>query len=116
VDKDFTEFYQSEIGNLVRETIVLENGAEAYFTRSGSLDMTKRHPMIVFFHGGPFASAPRHILMMTRFNFLLQGYCLLVVNYRGSTGYGKKFMDELLGNAGEVDIEDCGNLALKAMD
>jgi len=50
-------------------------------------------------------------------NFLiLQGYCLLVVNYRGTIGFGKTFMDALLGNIGSVDVEDCGNLTKKAIE
>lgn len=45
----------------------------------------------------------------------MQGYCLFVVNYRGTIGFGKNFMDALLGNIGSVDVEDCGNLTKKAI-
>jgi acylaminoacyl-peptidase len=72
--------------------------------------------MVVLLHGGPFAAAPKHYFLQSRVNFLLQGYCLLVINYRGSTGYGKKSMDALLGTIGDVDVEDCGNLTLKALE
>jgi len=41
---------------------------------------------------------------------------LLIVNYRGSVGYGYKSMEELLGKISEVDVEDCGNLTLKALE
>lgn len=38
-----------------------------------------------------------------------------MVNYRGSTGYGKDFLDSLLGNIGSRDVEDCGNLTKAAI-
>lgn len=47
---------------------------------------------------------------------MLQGYCLLIVNYRGSTGYGKDFLDSLPGHIGSRDVEDCGDLTLKAVE
>jgi dipeptidyl aminopeptidase/acylaminoacyl peptidase len=48
---------------VVKETITLENGSEGYFVRLGDLDTTKKHPMIVIIHGGPFASAPQDIFL-----------------------------------------------------
>ena len=46
----------------------------------------------------------------------MQGFCLLVVNYRGSIGYGEDFLNSLLGHIGEHDIADCGNLTKKAVE
>ena len=40
---------------------------------------------------------------------------MLVVNYRGSIGFGKESMNSLLGNIGDNDVQDCGNLAKKAL-
>ena len=34
----------------------------------------------------------------------------------GEIGYGKKFLDSLLGHIGERDVEDCGNLTKKAIE
>ena len=39
-----------------------------------------------------------------------------MVNYRGSMGFGKEFMDSLLGHIGSRDVEDCGNLTKKAIE
>lgn len=47
---------------------------------------------------------------------MLQGYQLLVVNYRGSTGYGEDFLNSLLGEIGTRDIEDQGNLVKMALE
>ena len=34
---------------------------------------------------------------------------VLLVNYRGSTGYGQRSIDSLLGNIGKNDVEDVMN-------
>ena len=34
----------------------------------------------------------------------------MIVNYRGSIGFGKTFMDSLLANIGNRDVHDCGTL------
>ena len=47
---------------------------------------------------------------------LMQGYCILAINYRGSTGYGEDSMNSLLGTIGVNDVEDCGELTLSALD
>jgi acylaminoacyl-peptidase len=47
---------------------------------------------------------------------LLQGYCLLIVNFRGSIGYGGNAMNSLLGNIGVNDVEDCGELTKLALE
>jgi dipeptidyl aminopeptidase/acylaminoacyl peptidase len=49
-------------------------------------------PMVLFVHGGPWARDawgynPIHQLLANR------GYAVLSVNYRGSTGFGKKFLN-----------------------
>ena len=38
------------------------------------------------------------------------GFGILIVNYRGSTGYGLKFLDFLSGNAFEYDVNDTFDL------
>ena len=35
-----------------------------------------------------------------------KGYALLSPNYRGSTGYGDKFMTDLIGRENDIDVED----------
>jgi dipeptidyl aminopeptidase/acylaminoacyl peptidase len=41
---------------------------------------------------------------------------LLIVNFTGSIGYGKNFIDSLLGHIGDKDVKDCGNLTKKAVE
>ena len=63
-------------------------------------------PAMVWVHGGPGGQTRQN------FNSLIQyvvnnGYAVLAVNNRGSSGYGKTFyqMDDL--NHGEKDLQDC---------
>ena len=109
-DDEFAKLFDAKVKGYKRDIIKLENGAEACFMRAGDLDKDKKHPMITLMHGGPFGSSPLHMFLSTRNFFLMQGFCLLVVNYRGSTGYGELFMNSLLGNCGVADVEDCGRL------
>jgi acylaminoacyl-peptidase len=48
--------------------------------------------------------------------FLVQGYSLLILNFSGSTGYGEDFLNSLLGNIGELDVQDCGKLIKLAIE
>ena len=62
-------------------------------------------PTIVSVHGGPNyhntdAFEPR------RQAFADEGYAVLLVNYRGSTGYGREFRQALYGNIGFPESED----------
>lgn len=39
--------------------------------------------------------------------FMIVGFGVLIVHFRGSLGCGKKFVDVLLGNVGKMDVQDC---------
>ena len=53
---EFGQFYDAKVKGVKSDFVRLENGAEALFIRSGDLAIDKRHPMLVFIHGGPFSS------------------------------------------------------------
>jgi len=63
-------------------------------------------PLIVNVHGGPTAQVPLSYPSDALY-FTSRGYAWLEVNYRGSTGYGRKYRDSLVGRWGEADVEDC---------
>ncbi|HIQ05414.1 MAG TPA: S9 family peptidase [Anaerolineae bacterium] len=64
-----------------------------------------RPPAIVHVHGGPTSQSVASFHPNTQF-FTSRGYAMLEVNYRGSTGYGKQYMDALQGNWGIYDVAD----------
>lgn len=40
---------------------------------------------------------------------LLLGFAVLFINYRGSIGLGKDYVESLLGNIGDADVKDIYN-------
>jgi dipeptidyl aminopeptidase/acylaminoacyl peptidase len=77
---------------------------------------SKPHPAILFFHGGPqlqmmlgFNTDSREHNWMYAFNQYLvaEGYIVLSVNYRGSTGYGLDYREaNNLGPGGGSELND----------
>ncbi len=68
----------------------------------------QRLPMIVHLHGGPTAMW-NYQLMFTYFGHTLmssRGYAVFNPNYRGSTGYGDRFLTELVGRENDIEVED----------
>jgi dienelactone hydrolase len=62
-------------------------------------------PVMMFVHGGPTA------LDMDRWQpelhaYVDAGFVVGLVNYRGSTGYGREWRDSLIGNIGGPELED----------
>jgi dipeptidyl aminopeptidase/acylaminoacyl peptidase len=63
-------------------------------------------PAMVWVHGGPGGQTRQGFSSLVQY-MVNQGYAVLAVNNRGSSGYGKTFyqMDDL--NHGEKDLQDC---------
>ena len=64
-----------------------------------------RPPAILAIHGGPTAQVTCGYHSDAAY-FTSRGYAFLEVNYRGSSGYGRTYMDALKGHWGEFDMED----------
>lgn len=78
---------------------------EAYLTLPLGRTASSKHPLIVNIHGGP------HGAQGPEFNnkaqvYAAKGYATLMVNYRGSTGYGQKFTDAIFGDQDGKEAED----------
>lgn len=65
-------------------------------------------PMVVEIHGGPTAASfyRFRLWIYGRATMAAQGYALLSPNYRGSTGYGDKFMVDLVGRENDIEVQD----------
>ncbi|KAF7315663.1 Peptidase-S9 domain-containing protein [Mycena indigotica] len=66
----------------------------------------ERPPCVVYAHGGPTSFAG-HALDMTTQYYTSRGWAWLNVNFGGSSGYGRGYIERLATNWGIVDIEDC---------
>jgi dipeptidyl aminopeptidase/acylaminoacyl peptidase len=65
-------------------------------------------PLVVCLHGGPTGSEYCGFKYSIYGHTLLaaKGFALFSPNYRGSTGYGDKFLVELIGHENEIEVED----------
>jgi dipeptidyl aminopeptidase/acylaminoacyl peptidase len=78
---------------------------EAFLTRPTGMTADSKHPLIVVIHGGP------HAQQGPAFNFRNQvyagrGWATLMVNYRGSTGYGQAFADAVFRDQNGDEAQD----------
>lgn len=64
------------------------------------------YPVIIDLHGGPHGNSPAMYRVLYEY-FAALGFAVASVNYRGSTGYGIKPLESLVGKVGTQDIFDC---------
>ena len=64
-----------------------------------------RPPLIVMIHGGPTAQVESGFEAKNQY-FATRGWAVLDIDYRGSTGHGREYMNALRGNWGVTDVED----------
>ncbi|XP_030061177.1 acylamino-acid-releasing enzyme isoform X2 [Microcaecilia unicolor] len=62
-------------------------------------------PLIVSPHGGPHSSFDASWQLFAAV-FCQLGFAVLMVNYRGSTGFGQNSIESLIGRVGEQDVQD----------
>jgi dipeptidyl aminopeptidase/acylaminoacyl peptidase len=62
-------------------------------------------PLMVVVHGGPTSAAVPVLNLEVQY-WTSRGFCVADVNYRGSTGYGRRYRDALQGRWGIVDLDD----------
>lgn len=62
-------------------------------------------PLVVMLHGGPTSAAQATLSLKTQY-WTTRGFGVLDLNYRGSSGYGRAYRDQLVSNWGIVDVED----------
>ncbi len=65
----------------------------------------ERPPLLVLVHGGP-TSAARAVLDLGVQYWTSRGFAVADVDYRGSTGYGRRYRDALRDRWGIADLDD----------
>lgn len=71
-----------------------------------------RYPTILWIHGGPEGQDQRELIVqgyspsLERQLLAAQGYVVLAVNYRGSSGRGRQFQQSILADWGHKEVAD----------
>ncbi|XP_071331311.1 acylamino-acid-releasing enzyme isoform X2 [Trachinotus anak] len=73
-----------------------------------------RIPLVVFIHGGPHSQFPAEWNCTTA-GLTKLGFAVLMVNYRGSTGFGQDSILSLIGQIGSQDVKDVQRAVLTAL-
>jgi dipeptidyl aminopeptidase/acylaminoacyl peptidase len=78
---------------------------EAFLTKPLGMSAASKHPLIVVIHGGPHGQQGPSFNLQNQV-YAAQGWATLMVNYRGSTGYGQKFTDAIFADQNGNEAQD----------
>lgn len=73
--------------------------------KNSDYEASGKPPVIVQIHGGPTSFADAGLSFKHQY-FTSRGFAVLVVNHRGSTGYGKDYMNKHQHSWGVYDVKD----------
>ncbi|MEW2625543.1 prolyl oligopeptidase family serine peptidase [Streptomyces sp. NPDC048106] len=69
----------------------------------------EKAPFVVWVHGGPTARTPQALDLQIAY-FASRGIGVAVVDYSGSTGYGRAYRERLRDQWGVGDVQDCADV------
>jgi dipeptidyl aminopeptidase/acylaminoacyl peptidase len=78
---------------------------EAFLTMPLDVASAPKHPLIMMIHGGPHGQQGPGFNAKAQV-YAAKGYGTLMVNYRGSTGYGQKFADAIFNDQDGGEAKD----------
>jgi len=78
---------------------------QAFLTKPIGMTATSKHPLIVVIHGGPHGQQGPQFTFKHQV-YAARGYAVLMVNYRGSVGYGQAFADAVFGDQNGNEGQD----------
>ncbi len=78
---------------------------EAFLTKPIGLNPGSKYPLILNIHGGPHGQQGPGYNAKNQI-YAARGLATLMVNYRGSTGYGQKFADAVFGDQNGNEGQD----------
>jgi len=78
---------------------------EAFLTQPAGWTPSGKHPLIVMIHGGPHGQQGPAFNLKAQV-YASKGWASLMVNYRGSTGYGQRFADAIFKDQDGAEAKD----------
>ncbi|HEV7224336.1 MAG TPA: S9 family peptidase [Pirellulales bacterium] len=78
---------------------------QGWIVKPPAFDPTKKYPLILEIHGGPFANYGNRFATENQF-YAAAGYVVLYANPRGSTGYGEQFCNLIHHKYPAQDYDD----------
>jgi dipeptidyl aminopeptidase/acylaminoacyl peptidase len=78
---------------------------EAFLTKPAGQTAASKHPLIVIIHGGPHGQQGPAFQLKAQV-YAAKGWASLMVNYRGSTGYGQAFADAIFKDQNGAEAKD----------
>jgi dipeptidyl aminopeptidase/acylaminoacyl peptidase len=78
---------------------------QGWLVKPVDFEPSRKYPMVLFIHGGPW-SAYTVAFQWAWQNFAANGYALLYMNPRGSTGYGQQFVNGIQYSYPGKDYDD----------
>ncbi|KAJ5642932.1 alpha/beta-hydrolase [Penicillium longicatenatum] len=67
-------------------------------------------PLIISIHGGPTLHSSPGLSLQWQY-YTTRGYAVALLNYAGSSGYGRKYREILNGKWGTLDVQDAADCA-----
>lgn len=91
----------------IRFTFKGEGGldVETFLVKPSQASASAKAPLIVTIHGGPHGQQGPQFAFKAQ-AYAAKGWASLMVNYRGSTGYGQKFADAIQGDQNGAEARD----------
>ncbi|MFN9201746.1 MAG: prolyl oligopeptidase family serine peptidase [Gemmatimonas sp.] len=77
----------------------------ALLVKPAGFDATKKYPLLLRIHGGPNGQ-DQHLYNFERELFAANGYLVLAVNYRGSSGRGQAWKKAIFADWGNKEVQD----------
>ena len=95
----------AEVDSFTFESNDNKYAIEAFLTKPLGMTAVSKHPLIVVIHGGPHGQQGPAFNLQNQI-YAAQGWATLMVNYRGSTGYGQKFNDAIFADQNGNEAQD----------
>lgn len=100
-------FAELQVGTTEEVRFKSKDGTEVHglLTKPAGYVAGTRVPFLLRIHGGPNGQ-DQHSFSLERQFFAANGYAVLAVNYRGSSGRGNKFSKAIFADWGHYEVED----------